>query len=396
MKRWIKWMMGLGLLAFGAGLSVLLVKTKPEARKESESRPAPVVQVMPVRYEAVPVKLPTQGLVEARQRTRLAAEVGGRVVKVAPQFEVGGRFAEGEPLLWIDAADYEAAVAQAEATVAEAKLALADEQARAEQARRDWDALKMKGEASDLTLRRPQLARAEASVKAAESALAKARRDLERTQVRAPYAGQVAAISVELGGFVAPGGAVAEFYSAPPHEIRLPLSLDDWSLLNRDGKTGQVSGEVVFRAEAGIDTHLWRGKVARQEGEIERDSRSHYVVAEIEAGADDSILQPGLFLQARLSGREIPKAARVPFRAFVDLERVVLVDGGNRIRIRPVKVLRRAGEEVLVLSGIEPGERVCLTQLSDLIEGMVVDPREVEPPSANESEQGWTLSPPQS
>jgi multidrug efflux system membrane fusion protein len=393
MKRIIKFILGLGLLGLGVGSSILLFKTRPVAEKKSETRAAPVVQVMPVTFQASRVMLPSQGLVEARQRTRLAAEVGGRIVKVAPGFDAGSAFAEGEPLLWIDPSDFEAAVARAEANLADAKLALANESAKAEQAKRDWEALRMKGQASDLTLRLPQLASAEAKVKADEASLAKARRDLERTEVRAPFAGRLASVAAEVGTYVSPGVEVAEIYSSAPYEIRLPLSLDDWALVGRDGE-GTARGEVIFRAEAGIDTHNWQGRIVRNEGEVERDSRSVYVVAEIDGKEAESLLQPGLFLQARIAGKELPRVARVPFRAFVDLERVAVVDAKNQLRVREVKVLRRAGDEALVISGLEDGERVCLTQLAEMVEGMAVDPKLIEAAPSPTGDLEWTASKP--
>ena len=94
-------------------------------------------------------------------------------------------------ILRIDASDYDAALAQAKSNLEEARMALVSEEARAKQAERDWKSLGTGGEASDLTLRKPQLASARAKVEAAETAVKKAERDVERATVEAPYAARV-------------------------------------------------------------------------------------------------------------------------------------------------------------------------------------------------------------
>ncbi|MCB1087419.1 MAG: efflux RND transporter periplasmic adaptor subunit [Verrucomicrobiae bacterium] len=397
MKRFVKFLLGLALLGAGVGISALLYITRPVAEKKPATTSATVVQVMKVGIAPEQIVLPSQGVVEPRQQTRLSAEVSGRVIRVAEGFDAGTDFAEGETLVWIDPSDYEAALFQAEAALKDAELALANELAKADQAKKDWDALNMKGEASDLTLRLPQLASARAAKTAAEGAVAKAKRDLERTQIKAPFAGRIASISAELGAFLTPGAPVADFYSGAPFEIRLPLSLDDWALADRT--PGQeISGKVMLSAEVGGERVSWEGTLVRTEGEIDRASRSVHVVAVIESEKRDPLLQPGLFLQAKIAGKRFEKLARVPMRAFVDLDRVAVVDGDDMVGIRGVKVLRRFGNWALVSDGIRDGDRVCLTQLSaslsDLEEGMKIKPQEVTPAEVVGEELEWTVTKP--
>ena len=78
-------------------------------------------------------------------------------------FIAGGFFRKGEVLLQIDPSDYETALLSAQAGLAARKAQLADQKARSEQAMKDWINLGRKGEPSDLTLRKPQLAEAEAA-----------------------------------------------------------------------------------------------------------------------------------------------------------------------------------------------------------------------------------------
>lgn len=370
----LRFLIGLGILCSGILVSMLLVKTRPEAKRESVERPPVEVKVAPIHLIDLPVTLPTQGLVDARRRTKLAAEVSGKVIAVSEKYESGLEFQEGEVLLEIDPADYEAELARAEASLADAHLARELEKARQEQALKDWKALGRSGDPSPLTLREPQLASAEAAITAAEAAVSKAKRDVARTKIMAPFSGRIARTEVELGAYLTPSTPVAEIFTAAPWEIRLPLPLDEWDLLQRDAD-GEVAGEIAFSAKVGAETVAFTGRVLRIEAEVERDSRSFHLVGEIPGEGGDGLLRPGLFVEAEIAGRTLSEVARVPIRAFVDRDQVAVVDRANKqITKRRVKVERRVGDHVLVSGGLSEGEWVSVTQLADLVEGMTVEP----------------------
>ena len=80
-------------------------------------------------------------------------------------------------------------------------FSFAEEEADAAVARREWEQLG-EGPGSPLVLREPHIAEAQAAVTAAEAALEKARLDLERTEVRAPFAGRVRHKNIDVGQFV--------------------------------------------------------------------------------------------------------------------------------------------------------------------------------------------------
>src|SRR5690606_6891775 len=106
--------------------------------------------------------LTAQGSVMPRTETTLVSEVTGAVVAVADNFSSGGFFRKGDVLLRIAAKDYDAAMRRAEAQAANRRALLAQEQARADQARKDWENLRRPGTPSDLVLRVPYVAEAEA------------------------------------------------------------------------------------------------------------------------------------------------------------------------------------------------------------------------------------------
>jgi len=174
----------------------------------------------------------------------------------------------------------------------------------------------------------------------------------------------------EIGSYLTPGMEVAEVFGTSPYEVRLPLSVDEVAFLNTDAE-GNPTGSVEVSTSAAGETRKWTANIVRTEGEIDRATRSVHVIAEI--GADGSgkgmAPRPGMFVQASIPSREMPDVAKIPFSAFLDLDRVTVVDPDDRIRFRSVKVVHREGEDVYVSSGLEKGDRVCVTELPDVIEG---------------------------
>lgn len=365
MKRSL--ILAFAILMAGAVLVTWLWRHGP--RPEPGELPAreTAVDVMVAARSEVAIVLRSQGVVEAKTRTQVASEVSGKVIEVLPPFEAGAWFEADDVLLRLDPSDYENAVAQAKSALAQAEMQLQLEEARASQAQREWERLGRAEGASPLTLREPQLASARAAWEAAKAQVAKAERDLARTVVRAPYDGRMLRTHTDLGSYAPLGSPLAEFYQADELEVRLPVPLDDLEFL----ELGGPPIPVVLTAPVGGP---WRGSVVRKEGEIDRQSRSLHLVASIEVPPRDHavVMVPGLFVRAEIEGKVFPEVVRLPSRALHDGEYVIVVDEENRLRKRLVELWRREKDEVVLRSGVEEGERVCVSYLASFVEGMTV------------------------
>lgn len=382
MKRFGKVIIGLAIFFVGIAFSVLLWITRPEAAKKENVVNLPVVEYMTVSKGEEVFQLPSQGIIQPDKRTQLSAEVGGKVIEVSPAFEAGMQVAKGDILIRIDKTDYEAIEAQAASTLAEAEVTLVSEEAKADQAMRDWRRLGNPGEPTELLARKPQLNSARARVASARAALAKAKNDVERTTVRAPYDGVIASTSTELGNYLAPAAPVAEIYTASPFEVRLPLSVDSASFLPGNAK-GEPTGTAKIQATAAGKTRRWKAEIVRSEGEIDRATRSLYLIARIGAPIDPGGIEmrPGLYVDASIPSRPLPDVAKIPFRAFRDLNEVVIITESNQIDFRKVTVIHREGDFVYVSDGLKEGEKVTLTELPDLVAGMKVDASPAKTPT---------------
>ncbi|ROR34416.1 efflux RND transporter periplasmic adaptor subunit [Inmirania thermothiophila] len=357
----------LALLAAGAGVAAWLMATAPEAPRRPPAAAPP-----PVRWiEAVPrpvrATVQSHGTVAAAVQTTLAAEAAGRLVAV--ELEPGGFFDAGALLARIDPAGYLIARDEARAALAAARAALREEEARAEQARRDWRQLHPGEPAPPLAAREPQLARARAEVAAAEARLRRAELDLARTEVRAPYAGRVLRRLADLGRYVTPGTALAEIHAVERAEVRLPVGDADLALL-----APAVGRAVRLRAGG----QAWTGRIARVEPAVDPRTREHILVAEIRdpfrPRPDGTPPIPiGQFVEAEIEGRLLAAVVPLP-REAVDADgRVALIEDGGRLRRQAVEVVWRDRDR-LAVRGLAAGSRIALGVPPTLPDGARVRP----------------------
>jgi len=218
---------------------------------------------------------------------------------------------------------------------------------------------------------------AQATLLESQINLEQARRDLSRTEIHAPYRGRVRSEQVDLGQFVSRGNPVATIFATDYAEIRLPIASQQLSYLDI-GPTGQLASDprspVTVTGEFGSTQFIWTGELVRYEAEIDSKSRMIYVVARIHNDelADMPPLAVGLFVQAEIQGRRVEQVIRLPRSALRDANQVLVVDANSRLSFRQVTVLRVEHDEVLISRGLDHGERVCVSPLQTVVEGMLV------------------------
>ena len=238
--------------------------------------------------------------------------------------------------------------------------------------------------------REPQLAEARAMVKSAQAGLARARIDLDRTSIRSPFPGRIRARFVDDGQFVTAGTPIATIYSTDFAEIRVAISPAELAYV--DLPLGEVIDDpergltATVYAEYGRQTHEWAGYVARTEGEVEESTQMLHAIirvphpyGQINTNGDGhhAPLLIGSFVTARIDGRRLETAAEIPRRALIERtkqnERVwtaLIVDSENKLRLRPVQVMRLAETTAIIGSGLATGEKLCISPLAVPIDGM--------------------------
>ena len=386
-RRSILWkILPLIVLILGGAAAFVMVKNRPHTERRSPRPMTPLVRVMEVSGKEHRYSVKAQGTVVPRTESALVSEVRGEVIWISPSYGAGSFFEKDEMLLQIDPTDYEAAVTQAAATVASAKVQLALEEEETQVAREEYSDL-AEGEASPLALREPQLQQAHAQLEAAQANLARTRRDLERTEIRAPYAGRIRMKNVDLGQYVNAGTILATIFAVDRAEVRLPMTMADLTYLDiplgyaasiQAQKNPQQMPAVLLSAKIGSHRIEWEGRIVRVEGEIDPKSRMIHVVA----GVDDPYgrktsqnmvpLTAGLFVDAEIFGRRVDHVYLLPRSVLRNENTLLVIDDENHLHIREVSVLRKGRQNIVVGEGLSDGERVCLSPLDTVTEGMKV------------------------
>lgn len=385
-KAWMPVLIG-ALCMVGA---FVIVATAPSVEYKEPERAIPTVRTIPAETETHRYSVRTQGTVAPRSEADLVPEISGRIVWISPSLVPGGFFEEGDPLLRLERRDFELAVKRQKAAVRRADSEL--EFAAAELKRRQG--LSDAGVASpaQLSEKRRAAAVAESNLVDARAALEQAERDLARTEIRAPFDGRVREERVEAGQFVSRGNAVGRIYATDYAEIRLPipdhqlafLDLPDPRRADTDG--AGVGPVVTLRAIFAGRPHEWTGRVVRSEGEIDAKSRMVNVVARVEEPyrLDENNQRPplavGLFVEAEIVGPEAKDVIVVPRYAMRGESQILVVNGQNELHSKSVEVLRIDRDDVLVQGPLAEGERICVSPLQVVVEGMIVNP--IEEPSS--------------
>ena len=375
----VKIILPVGIVALGFGVYGLLQAMKPEPEKKDEPPRALSVFVQPVTRSDVPLKVTTQGEVRARTEVDIVAQVAGRVVEVSAEFVEGGVVEPGVPLIVVEPTDYEFVVLQAEARVAEAEVRVLQADADANVAR--YQLRDAKG-ASDLALKKPQVAEAQASLKAAMADLQQARTNLERTRITLPFHGRVISTSVDIGQYVTPGTPIGRAFGHDVVEIRLPLN--DSQLASLGLPIGFVAAEgeglaVDVTARVAGREQQWMGELRRLDAAVDPGSRMIFGIAEVRnpysTGVSDfgMPLAVGLFVNAEISGREIQDAYIIPRHALRAGDQVYVVNGQGRLEIRSVDVTYSSSDEAVIGSGLEVGDQVIVSSIRNPIEGMSLE-----------------------
>ena len=246
----------------------------------------------------------------------------------------------------------------AESNLSQSKVALQREIAESNIAKQEWDKVS-DGEASDLALRKPQLAQANAFFAASEATYEQAKRNLNRTSILAPFDGRVRKKNTDLGAIISPGIPLGMIYATDYVEVRLPIANVDLSFLDipLDGTLIELykQPQVKLFSKIGNKTYEWTGKIIRSEAEIDPLSRMLSVVARVSEPYDRSInkipLKVGLYVNANIFGKKFKNVYVVPRHVISNNNFIWTTNKEGILFQQQVDVLRTENDYAYINSG---------------------------------------------
>ncbi len=345
----------LAILAAGwTGYSIL--KVEPQEAKGPKETPKLIkTRATTLHVQDFPTTIRTSGIVRAHNEVSLTPRVAGKITRILPGFEDGAFFNEDDVLLQLDAEDFQTAVIAAEAQVARASSILAQEQTRAEQAKLNWEDLGYDEAPNDLVLRLPQLREAEANEKAAQAQLDQARRNLERTTVRAPFAGRVRRRTVGVGQIVGPATSLGMIFAIDFAEVRLPIAARDLPFLTLPEGPNDPTVDVQLRDALNEHSEtVWTAKIVGTAGALDENSLELFAIARVidpfARQSDHAPLRIGQPVVATIPGQVLEDVMAMPYEAVRQLDRVVLLepnepDDPNQLIIKKHRIVALWSDE---------------------------------------------------
>jgi len=392
----------LALAAYGA---FSLWKSRPQTVRQTPPEKTWMVESVRAKLIDVQPDLRLFGEVVAGRKVELRPLVAGQIVKVGENFREGGVVAKGELLIAIDPFDYQADIDERLAQRAEArarlrqiraeyegeKALLLHDKAQVAIRRRDVERrqkLRGSGASSVKTLDDARLALSQNEQRLAdrersieiwkskldqqnsaivrlEIALRRARHDLGRTRLLAPFDGFVLNVEAEFGKRLGVGDRVARLIDANRLEVRFHIGNAQFARLGSDF-AGRVAGIYWDGATRPLEAVLKRAG-----GEIETASGGVSMYAVLRGVGADSRLRPGAFVRVKLPGPRYNGVFRLPDSALHDGDTVyIIVD--NRLVPRKTRIVTWLGSDILVQGGLKAGDDVLITRLPEVGPGVLV------------------------
>ena len=217
----------------------------------------------------------------------------------------------------------------------------------------------------ELVLRKPYLAQAEASLAASQAAMAKAKLDVARCSVRAPFNAVIQDKFVDLGSQVGPSGALLSVIGTDEFWVDVKVSEENlkWFDIPVDGQDGG-SSVTIRNGSVWGDEDFRQGQVLRLMGQLETQGRQAQLLVSVKdplclksEGDSRPKLLVGSFVSVEIAGKPLKDVFAIRRDHLHDGNFVWVMNDQSRLEIRPVTIVFRGPEVVYVTDGIADGEK---------------------------------------
>ena len=354
-KRLVLTLVALTVLLGGLGFVKFRQVEAAIAQGANFQLPATAVTTVVARKETWPSTLTVIGTAAAIQGVTVGADLPGTIAKI--HFESGQWVHEGDVLVELDTRQERAQLASLEA--------------QRDLARINYDRAQQLVKAGVIS--RSDYDNATAQQKTTEAQVADTRAAIARKTIRAPFTGMLGIRQVSLGQYLAAGQAIVSLQSLDPIYVNFGVPQQDMPQV--------VTGHILRVTNSDLPGMAFSGKITALDSVINEETRNIQVQATL--ANRQNKLRPGMFVQVELplgQPREVVPlpASAINYAPYGDSVFVV-VDmkdpKGNTyrgVRQQVVKIEGSRGDQVAVISGINPGEEVVSSGVFRLRNGAPV------------------------
>ncbi len=365
------------LFVLASGGIYLLMDNKPIPEKSTTEISLPVIPYLVAKSTEVSIPIFSRGKVSPAQTRHITSEVPGLVTFVSDNLIKGGLVQQDELLIQLDQQPFILDIAQKQSSLDKAKLQFYETKAKARVAKRGAGK-----NASDYALYIPQLRYANSQVEAASAALEYANKQLEKTSIKAPITGKVIMAKIHPGEYLQTTQQLAKIYGIETVEVRLPLNDHQLSLLGlqyskKKAETLDALPRVLIK-NFQDNNIIWHGIITRTEGERD-NNQLLYVIASVNNSDAENLetkpLLPGSFIEAIITGNIQTELHILPRESLQAEDKLWTINKEDRLSRQSVDVIYRGKDQIYVTSGINLGARIVTGSFSNLVDGLLVEPK---------------------
>jgi RND family efflux transporter MFP subunit len=407
-SRYSKVLLPIVLIAVSLAGASYLRATKPLVEPTPDIEQIWAVRTATIERRDHQPTLDLYGELVAGREVTLRPLVAGEVIEASPKLRDGGRFEAGELVLKIDPFDYQAAIDDLNAQLLEAQARRAElvanrameemtlelDQEQLALIRRDverYERLSDSRATSEKALDDTKISRSrqlgtvrqreqsivmfdarldqqDAAIARLEVALRRAERDLDDTEIRAPFGGFATDIGAQIGQQLGSNDAILRLIDDQKLEISFQLADSDFGRL---WQSGLIERAVKGRWKLGATTFDVSAKVTRVVPRIDAASGGVTVYAEIVDNPENVPFRPGAFIEVELPGKLYQDVVELPASALFGNDTVYVVDEG-RLEAATVELVAALGNSVLINADLRDGAAVVTSRLAEIAPGLKV------------------------
>ncbi len=384
-----------GILLVAVVAMVVIFSTEPTAKSEgSVKESAMLVSLTIAERKNYTPNIQATGTVRPVEDVIISPLVAGPVIKRSSKFIPGSFVKKGELLLQINPADYRNALELQRGNLKQQQTNLNIEMGRQEVAEQDLALIgldSLSNNQRNLVLRQPQLNAVKATIQSAQANVDQAALNLNRTSIRAPFDAHILSQNVTVGSQVAPGDDLGRLVGTEYYwvEVTIPVSKLRWLTFPDENKQGS---SVILRNKSSWSEDATReGFLDKQIGALEGQTRLARVLVKVpdplnsKTDADKPDLMIGSFVEVNIEGKPVANVVRLN-RDFIRPNNTAWVMKDGKLEIRQLQIELTDSEYAYVNKGLEDGDKIVISNLSTVAEGVALREESKEDKSKN-SEQ---------
>jgi multidrug efflux pump subunit AcrA (membrane-fusion protein) len=364
MRKIILYSLGVIILIVALVVAYLLV-TAEEVKRPTAPKEVKTVFVDTVINTTIPIIIPANGNLVAKERVELFAEVQGIFRGSTHPFKPGQAFRKGEVLMRIDATEYAASVQSAKsnlynlitAAMPDLRLDYPEVYPKWQAYLSGFDLENSTPDLPEITTEKERYFISGRNIVTTYYNVKNLERRLSKYIIRAPFNGVLTEALVTEGSLIRPGQKLGEFINPEIYELQVAVNKTYSDFL-------KVGEEVALENLEG--NQEFRGKVARINASVNQESQTVSVFIDVK----DERVKEGMYLEAQIEGRSEENAFEISRKLLNDQKELFVVRDSilDVMNVRPVYF----SDKTAVIKGIENGTVILSRPVPGAYAGMIV------------------------